>query len=377
MKVVAGRPILRGSGAQIGRWLWERYRRALPMVIMEATAAEFGIRVETQPFRPETSGFLWCADDDRYVITLNANHPEARRLFTFGHELGHFFRDYGSRRITLHRPAATCMERESDACAAEILLPVEDARELQAAIGDDFSSPAVASVARARSMSPSAIRTRLRVLAETGWMVRPREIVVEQARGLFQDRSLWEEFPEVAGSITGHHASRRRWADGRFVCVSPDGESALGDPGGECAECPGRAGACHPYTTVYMDQLGEEFAVRLSLSQSSQPQWQAYVARYLWLGGHQTVFRLQRLPHTLQPRWEVVPAAGSAPGSGSIQPDHRSECSEEQMFPTRTPILMRASEASPAALATISAYCDLHGGRRVAAYLRRKAASAG
>ncbi len=374
---MAGRPILRGSGSQIGRWLWERYGRALPKVILESAADDFGIRVETQPFRAETSGFLWCADDDRYVITLNANHPEPRRLFTFGHELGHFFRDYGAGRAAFNRVAATCMERESDACAAEILLPVEDARELQAAIGDDLGSPAVTSIARARSASPSAIRTRLRVLAETGWMVRPREIVVEQARGVFHDKSLGEEFGEFTGWITGHHASRRRWAGRHFACISPDGESAVGDPGGRCSKCRSDSDACHTYATVYVEQLGEAFAARLSLSQSSQGPWQAYVAQHLWLGGHQTVFHLQRLPHAYPPRWDVVPTARSAPGAGSIQPRHHRERAEEQLFPSSTPLLLRASEASPAVLATISAYCDLHGGRRAAAYVRREAASTG
>ena len=344
---------------------------------MEAAAEEFGVRVELQPFVGDISGFLWCADDDRYMITLNAKHPEARRLFTLGHELGHFFRDCSARRATFNRGAAMCMERESDACAAEILLPVEDARELQAAIGHDLDSPEVTSIARARSASPSAVRTRLRVLAETGWMVRPREIVVDQAHAVFQDKSLGEEFREFTGWITGHHASRRRWADGRFTCVSPDGESAVGDPGGSCAKCPGDASACHTYASVYVEQLGEEFAARLSLSQSSQEPWLAYVAQHLWLGGHQTVFRLQRLPRTYPPRWEVVPAARSAPGAGCIQPQHRREHSEEQMFPTTTPILLRASEANPAVLATISVYCDLHGGRRAAAHIRREAASAG
>ena len=44
----------------------------------------------------ELDGFLkWNKEEEKPIISVNANHPEVRRNFSMAHELGHLIIDYG------------------------------------------------------------------------------------------------------------------------------------------------------------------------------------------------------------------------------------------------------------------------------------------
>lgn len=61
-------------------------------VNVELLAKALGIRVRYAYLDNEISGMLERKkpDDDKYVITVNALHPETRQRFTLAHELGHY-----------------------------------------------------------------------------------------------------------------------------------------------------------------------------------------------------------------------------------------------------------------------------------------------
>ena len=65
----------------------------------------------------------WCD----WVITLNSSHPASRRRFSLAHELGHIVLAHESTEITYELERST-LEAQSDAFAAELLMPAADAR---------------------------------------------------------------------------------------------------------------------------------------------------------------------------------------------------------------------------------------------------------
>ena len=291
---IPDRPILRASGPQVGRWVWERYGRGLPRGIIESACEEYKIRTDVYELCKGVSGMLWRDDAGRYVITTSARESPQRQVFTAAHELCHFFRDGDLDCFIEDGVEDSAREREANAGAAEMVLPLEEAAGLRE-LGTNRFGPAVRSVGNERYISPLAIRTRLRVLDELGWVVRPREIAVWHDKGVFIDRSLRERMSEVAGVVTGYRSLRRLWGKDHLapVCASPDGTQGFGAPGCSCATC-AAASQCRVYCMVYMIQPGEPFPAAVLLPPNSREHWREFVQGRDWLGGQVTAFRLVR-----------------------------------------------------------------------------------
>ena len=254
----------------MGRWLWERYDRGLPEYVITAACEDHSIEIRPLPL--PISGMLWPDDHDHYFLFVNAGDSPQRQVFTMAHELIHFFKDGDASSFYEATDEDSVREREANAGAGELVLPLEDAQALMERIGNDMVAAEVTAVARARNISASAVRTRLQFLQECGWVVRPREIVVWHDRQMFLDRSLREEWPVVTGVVTGWRFLRRQWrADRtRLACSSPDNIHGFGEPGGACSECDHDiASQCHRYCEVYILQPEEPFPAKLLLPPSA------------------------------------------------------------------------------------------------------------
>lgn len=370
---------LRASGAQVGRWLWERYGRRSAQATIRAAVEEFKIRLDSHPFASSTSGLLWPTDAGEYVITTNANQSPERQWFTVAHELGHYFRDVGTRE-SRELDRDSLVERESDACAAEIMLPLEAASTLYAEIQGDLHAAQLIAAARAHGISQAAIRTRLEVLSEHGWLIRPRELLLDHRTGLFLDQSLQEEHTEITATITGWHVTRRRWRENRRVCLSPDGRLGLGEPGGACQKCPERDGLCRTYTVLYLAQPGERFAASLLLPPSSGARWREFADGHPWLGGQWVRLRLSPQTCAAGTWYGIEPEAVGAPGAitmGLTVPNPAAEPPDIQSGRDDAEyVALRACGASAAACGGLAQYCEAHGGHLAAARLRRRAVTA-
>ena len=82
------------------------------------------------PFRIGISGKIEREPNDRFVVTVNRNHPETRRRFTVAHEIAHFVlhRDLIGDGIVndgLYRSEtlSDATERQANRYAADILMP--------------------------------------------------------------------------------------------------------------------------------------------------------------------------------------------------------------------------------------------------------------
>lgn len=104
------------------------------------------------------------------------------------------------------------------------------------------------------------------------------------------------ESPEMARTLTGvivyHHKSNAWWdGDGEPVegqqpdCVSSDGVTGVGRPGGECASCPlnafgsgegGKGKACKNTERLYMVMEGSVLPYRINVSPASLKAYRGY-----------------------------------------------------------------------------------------------------
>ncbi len=368
-----GRPSLRASGAQVGRWLWERYGRGSAQETIRGAAEEFGIRLDGHPFSDSTSGLLWSTDAGEYVITTNSNHSPERQRFTAAHELGHYFQYVGANRTqTMDRDSL--VERESDACAAEILLPLEEARRLYEEIHGNLHGARLIAAARACGISQSAIRTRLKVLSEHGWVVQPRPLVLDYQTGLFADQSLQERHTEITATVTGWHVVRRRWRDDRPICLSPDGRLGRGKPGGSCQNCQQR-NECRTYTMLYLAQPGERFAASLLLPPSSSSRWRELAEGHPWLGGQWVRFRPSPRACVTGTWYGIEPETIGAPGAVTTAlaaPDATTEHADvPREHVDADNVAMRTCGIASATCDELARYCDTRGGHQAADRLRR------
>lgn len=82
--------------------------------------------------------------------------------------------------------------------------------------------------------------------------------------------------PELCGVIVHHHPANGYWVEGEVspICSSVDGKVGVGDPGGNCADCPlnqfgsGEGGvgkACKNSHVLYLLQSGSTLPIRLNL----------------------------------------------------------------------------------------------------------------
>lgn len=369
---------MRGSGPQVGRWLWERYNRGLPQDVINAACDEHSINIEEHPL--PISGLLWADDEDRYFMFVNAAESPQRQMFTMAHELIHYFKDADARSFYESGDEDTVREREANAGAGEIILPLEEAQALAERIAGDLSGPEVSEVARARGISMSAVRTRLQFLQECGWVVRPRELVVWHDREMFLDRSLREEWPVVTGVVTGWRFVRRLWRKDHTcpACCSPDNIHGFGAPGGACSQCElSLSDHCHRYCEVYLLQPEEPFPAKLLLPPSASGEWERYAVGTAWTGGQLTEFQLET-QQTMSAQWcEVHIESVTVPGVTPLYAE--SSLLRNKVNPYIIPVgeerrpLFRAPSVSPAVLRQLADCCEQHGGKRAAEELRRDA----
>ena len=64
-----------------------RFRHTAP-VDVEGLAKALGVSVQSAYLEPEISGMLERRKGGKFLITVNASHPETRRRFTIAHEFG-------------------------------------------------------------------------------------------------------------------------------------------------------------------------------------------------------------------------------------------------------------------------------------------------
>ena len=292
---VPERPTIRGSGAQVGRLVWEQHGKGTPQWILNDVCQTYKMIMTSEHLPRGGSGGLWCTDDGQYVITVNADESPARQTFSKLHEVGHYFM-HADLDLTVDRYDQNAVtEREADEFAAEIALPLEEAWDLHSLLSVDSERDMadcsnVDHVVAERNISRSAVQTRLRVLERCNWTVQPRDIVISHPQGMFIDRSLREPLEEIIGRVTGYHTMRYLWNEHSLLrCMSPDGEQGHGEPGIECGR--GCAG-CKTYVRVYIDQMGESFPASILLPPNSVAQWHAFARSCPWLGGQLVAFRL-------------------------------------------------------------------------------------
>jgi Zn-dependent peptidase ImmA (M78 family) len=157
--------------------LLKKNRIQSPPVPVEEIAESLGISVVRKATDDDLSGFLF-RDRKRSsaVIGVNADHPENRRNFTIGHEIGHFLLHEGDdvhvdRRfqIKLRGEASSkgvdAEEIESNLFAAELLMPArflqKDLEQIAAIDLNDENEDAVAELAKRYGVSAQAMMFRL------------------------------------------------------------------------------------------------------------------------------------------------------------------------------------------------------------------------
>jgi Zn-dependent peptidase ImmA (M78 family)/transcriptional regulator with XRE-family HTH domain len=97
---------------------------------------EQGVWAVTTPLDTQMSGFFMHHPDIGLVVIANANHPPARRRFSFAHEYGHALmdRDLGVQ-ITSITNADDLVEKRANAFAAAFLLPAQGVEHFLGSIG--------------------------------------------------------------------------------------------------------------------------------------------------------------------------------------------------------------------------------------------------
>lgn len=131
--------------------LLAKYRIKSPPIDPEALAEAEGVEVVYSRFNGEVgkllSGFSQLFQDGRARIIVNADLPAPRKVFTIAHELAHLLLHHhyvedGERYQVLPRrndygdESKPDEEREADAFAANLLVPLHMLREYK-----DFASP--------------------------------------------------------------------------------------------------------------------------------------------------------------------------------------------------------------------------------------------
>jgi Zn-dependent peptidase ImmA (M78 family) len=109
-----------------------------------------GVRVEFNPFDDELSGMAFLRDG-KPVIGVNANHHPNRQRFTIAHELGHILLHHRELeaavlidknfipRDSVSAEGIDPLERQANAFAAELLMPVKFVRKVLSESARDLS----------------------------------------------------------------------------------------------------------------------------------------------------------------------------------------------------------------------------------------------
>lgn len=127
---------------QAKKILKENFVLEPPVDVYEITRNE-GIRVIEEPFPEDyedVSGFI-NIEDDCPVMYINESEPKNRKKFTVAHELGHWvlheeaIREDTRRavmfRVALGEPNQDLLEKEANAFAAELLVPLDMFEKLE------------------------------------------------------------------------------------------------------------------------------------------------------------------------------------------------------------------------------------------------------
>lgn len=126
---------------QIPPEIQDKYEGIFPLPVVKL-ANDLGIEVyETDELEDSQSGSI-VKTGDKYIIQVNSKHPPTRKRFTIAHEIGHFIQhkeelenehiDEGKRPIVLANRSKipqgknVKMEKEADAFAADLLMPVAE-----------------------------------------------------------------------------------------------------------------------------------------------------------------------------------------------------------------------------------------------------------
>ncbi len=108
------------------RYLQSRYRRLdhSPRKKAERIAHDHGLEVHVAKLDGDVSSGI-VRFGEYLCIVLNEDHPETRRTFSLGHELGHFFLHQGWTPPFYSRHSQRNMqaEREANAFSARLLMP--------------------------------------------------------------------------------------------------------------------------------------------------------------------------------------------------------------------------------------------------------------
>ncbi len=158
--------------------LAENYVLEPPVDVYELVK-NYGIDVHEQPFPSDfdnVSGFI-NIDDGRPVMYVNLNEPENRRKFTVAHEFGHWLLHEDKirkdpemailYRIALGASNADPVEKEANAFAAELLVPMDMLRP-------DIHKP-VSELARKFQVSTDVIGYRKVNAEHAGTIEKPRK----------------------------------------------------------------------------------------------------------------------------------------------------------------------------------------------------------
>ena len=132
------------------RALVEKLGLKAPPVPVEKLAKGLGVRVEFNPFDDELSGMAFLRDG-KPVIGVNANHHPNRQRFTIAHELGHILLHHRELeaavlidknfipRNSVSAEGIDPLERQANAFAAELLMPVKFVRKVLSKSARDLS----------------------------------------------------------------------------------------------------------------------------------------------------------------------------------------------------------------------------------------------
>jgi len=117
--------------------LINRFRTLMP-VDVEGLSWAIGVPVRYANLEDETSGMIERLGNDKFRITVNANHPKTRQRFTIAHELGHYImhrskigigidenKAYRSKSAGIYRNAAIgpAQETQANQFAVSVLMP--------------------------------------------------------------------------------------------------------------------------------------------------------------------------------------------------------------------------------------------------------------